>query len=197
MKRKSLKWGLVVLLCAASFCLGRLTQFDGVRAETDKVGEVYRIGDCVYALGQKEAEVLEAFRKEFLVDLGQPDPDSPEISFYTIYRREGENKDVGSLRFERGVLTRVDRALGHFESADGGVIVSKLVSALAEMAERSKAPVGVRWDNGIFQGRKIGNMTIQLYSGNEVVDLIYFDSPGGAQTVTITSSISNKSLARN
>ena len=193
MKRKSWKWGWVVLLCAASFAMGRLTQFDGVRAETEKVGEVYRFGDCVYALGQKEAEVLESFRREFMVNMGQPDPDRPEISFYTINRREGENEDMGSLRFEHGVLTRVNRTLGRFESPEGGTIVSRLVSALAEMAERSKAPVGARWDNGVFQGRKIGNTTIQLYSGNEVVEMIYFDSPGAAQTVTSTSSISELS----
>ncbi len=191
MKRKSLRWGWVVLLCAASFCLGRLTQFDGVRAETDKVGEVYRFGDCVYALGQKEVEVLESFQREFLVSMSQPDIDQPEISFYTIHKREGNKEHIGSLHFEHGVLTRVIRTLGRFESPEGGTIVSKLVSALAEMAERSKAPVGVRWDNGVFQGRKIGNTTIQLYSGSEVVEATYYDGPGAAQNVWIYSSISD------
>jgi len=128
--------------------------------------------------------------------MGQPDPDRPENSFYNIYRRDGDHEDMGSLRFEHGVLTRVNRSLGRFESAEGGTIVSKLVSALTEMAERSKTPVGVRWDNGVFQGRKIGNTTIELFSGNEEVDAIYFDSPGGAQVVTISSSISEKLAAK-
>ena len=190
MNRNCWMWGWVVWLCAASFCLGRFTQFDGVRAETEKVGEVYRFGGCVYALGQKEAEVLESFQREFLVSMSQPDIDRPEISFYTVHKREGNKEHIGSLHFDHGVLTRVIRTLGCFESPEGGTIVSRLVSALAEMTERSKAPVGVRWDKGIFQGRKIGNTTIELCSGNEVVKMIYFDSPGGAQTVTMTSSIS-------
>lgn len=193
MNQNCWKWVWVVWLCAASFCLGRLTQFDGVRAETDKVGEIYRFGDCVYALGQKKAEVLESFQREFLVSMSQPDIDQPEISLYTVHKREGNKEHIGSLHFDHGVLTRVIRTLGQFESADGGTIVSRLVSALAEMAERSKAPVGVRWGNGVFQGRKIGNTTIELYSGNEVVSAIYFDGPGGAQVVTVTSSISEKS----
>lgn len=196
MNRNCWKWVWVVLLCAASFCLGRLIQFDRVRAETDKVGDVYRFGDCVYALGQKEAEVLESFRHEFIVNMGQPDPDQPEISFYGINKREGEKKYIGSLRFEHGMLTRVNRILGDVESPEGGMIVSRLLSALEEMAERSKAPVGVCRDNGVFQGRKIGNTSIQLFSGNELVEMTYFDSPGGAQTVVISSSISEKPLAK-
>lgn len=196
MTRNCWTWGWVVLLCAASFGLGRFTQFDGVRAETDKVGEVYRFGDCVYALGQKEAEVLESFQREFIVNMGQPDPDRPENSFYGINQREGEKKYIGSLCFEHGVLTRVNRILGGVKSPECGMIVSRLVSALAEMAERSKAPVGVCWDNGVFQGRKIGNTTIQLYSGKEMVEMNYFDSPGGAQTITLSSSISEKPLAK-
>lgn len=108
----------------------------------------------------------------------------------------GDNERAGSLCFERGMLRRVNRSLGCFESAEGGTIVANLVGVLAELAERSKAPVGVRWDNGVFQGRKLGNTTVELYSGNEVVDLIYFDSLGSAQAVSISSSISEKSLAK-
>lgn len=108
----------------------------------------------------------------------------------------GDNERAGSLCFERGMLTRVNRSLGRFESAEGGTIVANLVGVLAELAERSKAAVGVSWDNGVFQGRKIGNTTIQLYSGKEMVEMNYSDSPGGAQTVTITSIISEKSLAK-
>lgn len=191
MKRKYCNWGAIAVLCAASFGLGNLMRIE--RADAENVGEVYRFGDCVYALGQKEAEVLESFRREFIVNMGQPDPDRPENSFYGINQREGEKKYIGSLCFEHGVLTSVNRILGDVKSPECGMIVSRLVSALAEMAERSKAPVGVRWDNGVFQGRKIGNTTIQLYSGNEGVEMTYFDSPGGAQTVTLTSSISEKS----
>jgi hypothetical protein len=154
--------------------------------------------------GVRLAELTNALQKEFILDAGMPDIDWGRFSIICrpkggprpeepVFIRElkGPGKqgapkekriESGGLLYDRqGIVTRAWKSYAEFDNEQARGLAYELVKAFESLANENYREVQIRVKNGARD-----NTTITFDVGGKAVELVVYDSPGGARTVHIT-----------
>lgn len=166
-----------------------------VSAADESPAATIRFGEVSLELGMEKGEVITALEPTFLVQMMPPDPMSPDLLTYSVHGREHLptplTSQVGHITLKDGKLQMASRRMmGGNETLDSQELVTRLTDLLLSVSQRvGISTPRIQSDDGVFQGRKISNREISFDYGLERVAVVYYDSPGGSQRVTLTVQI--------
>lgn len=158
-------------------------------ADEPRIGTL-KFGDIPIELGMEKDEVIAALQRRFKLQGDEPDRDRPDLSFYSVFERRPFDQaiHVGGLSFSGGKLHLASRSvMDGKKTLDSQELMIRLTDLLSVTSEKLDTTTPkIRWDDGVFHGRKIGNRELSFDFGAEHVTVHYYDSPGGSQNVTLT-----------
>ncbi len=145
-------------------------------------------------IGMDEQHAIDLLSTEFSVLGTEPERALPTTRGYEVIGDDevGLGSSRGFIMVESGKVVRVATRLGQFEESDSGSIVTTLVNALEEaQGEAGEAPRVIP-NSGMRDDRKNGNTELKFEFDRVTIAVVYFDSPGASQNVTVTRIVGSR-----
>jgi hypothetical protein len=146
------------------------------------------------ALGMTKEQAIADLGEQFIVGPTEPDHMRPELSFYQVFKSEGDDTSTyhGSLVIKDGKVTKASRRMGKYKGVSTERFLVDLIKALETTSLRYESRPQTYWvpGNSRKYGGRGGNRELGFNFGKEAISVEYFDhSPRASQDVVLTHTI--------